>query len=63
MGVENQLLNFVALARLLKLPARWLKAEALAGRIANLRVGRRLMFNPKAVERALAERASKGDGQ
>lgn len=46
-----------ALSRRLGLPAAWIKAEAEAGRIPSLRAGRRLMFNPDAVERILIERA------
>jgi hypothetical protein len=46
------------LAALLRIPAPWLRGEALAGRIPCLRIGRRLLFNPEAVERALAERAA-----
>ena len=44
-----------ALSRRLGLPAAWIKAEAEAGRIPSLRAGRRLMFNPDAVERILIE--------
>jgi hypothetical protein len=40
------------------LPARWFKAEAAAGRLPCLKVGRRFRFNPEAIERALAERAA-----
>lgn len=45
------------LAQRLGLPAAWLKTEAEQGRIPSLRAGRRLMFNPEAVEQALLERA------
>ncbi len=34
-----------------------MKAEAEAGRIPHLRIGRRLMFNLQAVRKALLERA------
>ena len=53
--------SFTTLRRLanqLGLPARWLKAEAVAGRIPYLRVGRSLRFNPEHVERVLADRAT-----
>ncbi len=56
------LLNIVELALELGLPREWLKAEAEAGRIPCLRVGRRLRFNLRAVERALSERAAKPAG-
>ncbi len=46
------------LARRFGLPAAWFKAEAEAGRLPCLRVGSRFIFNIKAVEAALAERAS-----
>jgi hypothetical protein len=55
---NTPLFNLHALARTLGLSAAWLKAEANAGRIPCLKVGRRLLFNPVAVERALAERAA-----
>lgn len=31
----------------------WLKAEADAGRVPHLKIGRRLFFNPELVEQAL----------
>jgi hypothetical protein len=52
------LLSLRGLTERFKLPAAWLKAEALAGRIPSLRVGRRLLFNPEAVEHVLLERAA-----
>lgn len=42
----------------LGVPANWLRREALAGRVPYLRVGRRMLFNPAAVEGALLNRAS-----
>ena len=39
----------------------WLKAEAEAGRIPCFKAGKRLLFDPEAVERALIARAGKGD--
>ena len=35
----------------------WLKAEADAGRIPCFRAGRKLLFDPDAVEQALLQRA------
>ena len=52
----------IGLAALLRLPRAWLRAEALAGRIPCLRVGRRLLFDPDAVRAALARRAAQGEG-
>jgi hypothetical protein len=46
------------LARETHLPATWLQAEAKAGRIPCLKVGRRRLFNLAAVLAALAERAA-----
>lgn len=39
------------------LTVAWLKAEAEAGRIPCFKAGRRLLFDPEAVEQALVERA------
>ncbi len=41
----------------LGVPAAWLRAEARAGRVPHLRVGRRLLFNLAAVESVLLDRA------
>ena len=57
-NIAPQLVNVHDLAERLNLPARWLRAEALAGRLPVLRVGRRLRFNVDAVEQALLERAA-----
>jgi hypothetical protein len=40
-----------------RVPAPWLKAQALSGRIPCLQFGRRLLFCVAAVEKALAEMA------
>ena len=51
---------FVSLNQLshtLNLPAAWLRAQAKARRIPSLKVGRRLLFDPGLVARALSERA------
>lgn len=45
------------IARLLGLPAAWLKAEAEAGRVPSLVVGRRRLARVDEVERAINERA------
>ena len=42
----------------LGVPIAWLKTEAEARRIPSLRAGRRLLFNPEAVEQVLLERAA-----
>ena len=53
-----QLLSLPALADALKLPERWIKAEADAGRIPHLRIGKRYRFNRDAVVAVLAQRAA-----
>ena len=57
--MENELISLIGLARELNLPPAWLKAEASAGRLPHLRVGKRLRFNREPVARALAERAGR----
>lgn len=52
------LLPLNRLAGQLRLPAGWLRTQAISGRIPCLRVGRRLLFNPEAVRRALADLAA-----
>lgn len=57
--------SFIALRRAaarLGVPAAWLRAEALAARVPYLRVGRRLLFNTEAVQRALLDRAQQAEG-
>lgn len=49
-------LNLRELARRLRVPAKWLRAEADAGRIPHLRAGTALLFDPVAVERVLFDR-------
>lgn len=56
--METKLVSLMGLKRALHLPAVWLKAEALAGRIPSLKAGNRLLFNAEAVERALLDRAA-----
>lgn len=53
----TKLLTLPRLARSLRLPVAWLRAEADAGRIPCLRIGRKRRFSLEAVERALLERA------
>ena len=62
MEAQKSLVNLMGLARRFHLPAAWLKAEAKAGRIPVLRAGRRLLFNPEAVERVLLDRAAECEG-
>jgi excisionase family DNA binding protein len=63
-GMENDtthLLSLPALAEALKLPESWIKAEADAGKIPHLKIGKRYRFNRQAVLAVLAERAAKGE--
>jgi excisionase family DNA binding protein len=56
------LLSSLELAQVLKLPEHWVKAEADAGRLPHLRIGKRYLFNLNAVVAVLAERAASGRG-
>ncbi|HUY89265.1 MAG TPA: hypothetical protein VMV10_11065 [Pirellulales bacterium] len=47
------------MARRLGITQTWLRAEADAGRVPCLRAGTRYLFAAAAVEKALAERASR----
>jgi hypothetical protein len=47
------------MARLVGVPAAWLRAEADAGRIPHLKAGKVLLFDPDTVERILLERAQR----
>jgi len=55
----NRLLNLSRMARHAGVTQQWLKEQAVCGRIPCLKAGKRLLFNPTAVELALAEQASK----
>ena len=52
-----KLLPLAATARRLRVPARWLRSEAEAGRVPHLRAADEIMFDPEAVEAVLLERA------
>ena len=47
-----------SVAARLGLPKSWIKSEAVAGRLPCLRIGRRMLFNPDAIEIALSARAA-----
>ena len=57
MATAPQFISITEASRRFGVPLAWLKAEAQARRIPSLRAGRRLLFNPDAVERVLLERA------
>jgi hypothetical protein len=58
--IENtaSLLPLHAMARQIGVTAKWLRAEAEAGRIPHLKAGARLLFHSVTVERLLQRRAS-----
>ncbi|MBE7465608.1 MAG: hypothetical protein HS116_19205 [Planctomycetes bacterium] len=58
----DDLYNLAALAIRLNLSREWLAAEADAGRLPCLRVGRRRLFSLKAVRAELAIRAAAAKG-
>lgn len=47
-----------SLARMLRVPASWLRAEAEAGRLPHLKAGTRLLFDADTVARVLRDRAA-----
>ena len=55
---KNTLIEIVPLAKYLGVPAAWLRAEAEQGRLPCINAGGVLLFNLRAVKRALAERAA-----
>ncbi len=58
----NELLSLDRLARRLRVPAKWLREQAVAGRIPCLRAGSRYLFNATAVEDCLAKQAASPEG-
>ena len=50
------------MARRLRVPLRWLRAEAEAGRIPHVQAERVLLFDPETVERVLLKRAQATQG-
>jgi hypothetical protein len=58
--MQNKLFTLRDLANQFKrfgLSISWLKAEADAGRIPCFKAGRKLLFDPEAVEQSLLQRA------
>ena len=60
MDTERKLLPLNHVARRLRIPVRWLLAEAEAGRVPALKAGRIFLCDLQAVEEALLERAREG---
>lgn len=55
---ETKLLPLPHAARRLRVPAKWLREEAEAGRIPHLKAGGRLMLHLPTVEKVLLRRAA-----
>lgn len=56
--MSDLLLSLARMSRKLGVTQQWLRDEADAGRVPHLRAGRRYLFDPSAVETALARRAA-----
>lgn len=59
--MTERVLNLPRMARRLGVTQAWLKREAEANRVPALRADRRLLFEPAAVEEAVAQRAARPD--
>jgi len=57
METTSRLLPLNVLARRLRVPVRWLRSEAEAGRIPSLRADNQYLCDFEAVEAALLQRA------
>lgn len=58
MKKQTQLLPTGPMARRLRVPIRWLRSEAEAGRLPHLKAGATtILFDPEIVEKLLLERA------
>jgi hypothetical protein len=54
---NSKLLPVGPMARRLRVPVRWLRSEAEAGRVPCLKAERAILFDPETVESVLLERA------
>jgi hypothetical protein len=61
--VDVEVLPLARAARRLGVPARWLRAEADAGRVPYLRAGARYLFDLRALTNALARRATRSSDE
>jgi hypothetical protein len=50
-------------SRLLRVPAAWLREEALAGRLPHLKAGKAILFDVNLVEQILLKRARQHAGE
>jgi len=57
--METTLCSLRETARQLRVPMRWLRDEAQAGRVPSLKAGSRFVFHTDAVKAALVERAKR----
>lgn len=57
MITKPKLLPAGPMARYLRVPVKWLREEAEAGRVPCLKADKVFLFDPDAVESALADRA------
>jgi hypothetical protein len=57
MTTQSRLLPLNRMARELRVPVRWLRAEAEAGRIPHVKAEQVLLFDPETVEAVLLARA------
>jgi hypothetical protein len=62
MSTASPLVPLRLAARWLRVPLKWLRAEAEAGRIPCLRADSQFLCDPAAVETALLERARRPAG-
>ena len=60
MKTQPKLLTVGQMARRLRVPVKWLREEAEAGRVPHLKAGRAILFDPEATEAALVKRAKQG---
>lgn len=54
----DRLLTDTRMARRLRVTRAWLVEQAVQQRVPHLKAGKRFLFNPEAVESALAEQAA-----
>ena len=54
---DEKLLPVGPMARRMRVPVKWLRGEAEAGKVPHLRADKVLLFDPKTVERVLLSRA------
>jgi hypothetical protein len=57
MSTPTKLLRAGPLARRLRVPVKWLRDEAEAGRLPHLKCGKTVLFDPDAVEQVMVARA------